>query len=263
MTIDYFSLSPMFLEMFVDGGKTPIGIGTGFTVQYHGYSFLITNWHNVTGRHPETNKPLNTNTGYADPDFIHVWFNKEKLGQWNKNRLLLKNSLGEKHWIEHPHGNKVDVVALPFVQLDNVKQYPIDLALAETKLAVYPSKALSIIGFPNGLTSGGRLPIWKKGHIASEPEVDFKGKPLFLIDATTRNGMSGSPVILKESGLCEFEGNQMKGGTYAKFMGIYSGRLDGDSEIGMVWKPRVIQEILDPYLANKPNHSFILQEAKF
>ena len=44
--------------------------------------------------------------------------------------------------------------------------------------------AISVIGFPLALTPIGLFPIWKTGHIASEPEVPYKViYPAFLIDA--------------------------------------------------------------------------------
>ena len=50
---------------------------------------------------------------------------------------------------------------------------------------------ISIIGFPLGMSGPSRMAIWKTGHIATEPDVDYNGEPFFIIDATTRQGMSG------------------------------------------------------------------------
>ena len=38
-------------------------------------------------------------------------------------------------------------------------------------------------------------PIWKKSTIASEPDIDINNLPCFYIDSTTREGMSGAPVV--------------------------------------------------------------------
>jgi hypothetical protein len=57
------------------------------------------------------------------------------------------------------------------------------------------SQSCVIIGFPDGLIDTTHptlpLPVWKTGHIASEPESDFKGQPIILIDGFTRPGQSG------------------------------------------------------------------------
>jgi hypothetical protein len=236
----------------MEKGGERIATGTAFSVQSGNSNFLITNWHNVTGRNHITNEPLHKN-GYCDPKFIQVWFNTETPGVWKKKSFRLRGENGANIFHEHPNGREVDVVAIHYLVFDGIINQSIHMDLANTNLAVYPSKGVSILGFPNGLTAGRFYPIWKRGHIASEPELDFENKPMFLIDATTRKGMSGAPVILKETNNAEFwsdttdSGIDYKNGTHVKFLGIYSGRLDGDSEIGRVWKPIVIQEIIDHF----------------
>jgi hypothetical protein len=76
-------------------------------------------------------------------------------------------------------------------------------------------------------------------NIASEPYVDFQGKPVVVIDATMRPGMSGSPVVVQEPHY----------GSYRhRLLGIYTGRFPrlekgDDPALGIVYKPKVIQEI--------------------
>jgi hypothetical protein len=87
------------------------------------------------------------------------------------------------------------------------------------------------------------LAIWKTGHIASEPETDFQGEPVVIVDSTTRPGMSGAPVIVRQL--------TMTGAPFAaRLVGIYAGRIgilnDGkDSALGQVFKARLIREILE------------------
>ena len=126
--------------------------------------------------------------------------------------------------------------------------YPLDLSMADVDIVPEVAMPVSIIGFPLGLTSGGYFPIWKTGHIASEPNIDYNGEPLFLIDSTTRSGMSGSPVVLRMSGGFKTKNGKTvlsMGGYRTLFLGIYSGRLNEDSEIGCVWRPYLITEILE------------------
>ena len=90
---------------------------------------------------------------------------------------------------------------------------------------------------------------------ASDPGLDYDGRPAFLIDATTRGGMSGSPVVLRlHGGYRTSENNYiMAGGTTTRFIGVYSGRIHGQAEIGRVWRPHVIPEILQRFTA--PNQA--------
>ena len=107
-----------------------------------------------------------------------------------------------------------------------------------------------ILGYPKGLTGAGNTPIWKRGSIASEPNLDLKEEPLVLVDSATRQGMSGSPVIARHSGI-HTKGGQISAdtiiGTAQSFLGIYSGRTDDDElgvQIGRVWKATVVGEVI-------------------
>jgi hypothetical protein len=60
-----------------------------------------------------------------------------------------------------------------------------------------PIEAVTFIGYPNGLyDSVSLLPIVRQGHAATALNVDYEGKPTFLIDASVFPGSSGSPVFL-------------------------------------------------------------------
>ena len=119
------------------------------------------------------------------------------------------------------------------------------MSLAHTDLKIEPAMTVSIIGYPFGLHSD-RWPIWKTGHIATNPDLNFEGKPAFLIDATTRPGMSGSPVVVRMWGAyLDNAGNYNIGCGATRFLGVYSGTIYETSEIGRVWRPQVIDEILN------------------
>ena len=118
-----------------------------------------------------------------------------------------------------------------------------------------------IIGYPWGLSGGNEvLPIFKKGSIASEPDVNQSNLPRILVDSRTTEGNSGSPVIVSHSGYYLHNKNSPEEaiiGTLHAFLGIYSGRLTADelenlgasnkevTELGIVWKEEVIQEIIE------------------
>jgi len=107
---------------------------------------------------------------------------------------------------------------------------------------------VNIVGFPFGVTAAGAIAIWTKGAIASEPEIDFDMRPCFLIDARTRQGQSGSPVIAYSPGgptVMEDGSLAILTGTAVNLLGIYSGRINKESDLGMVWKPRAIQDIVE------------------
>lgn len=242
--VDPLSVRSLYLEIF--SKDQFCGSATGIVVEYKGKQYLITNWHVLSGRNPETNNPLNP-SGYL-PDQINILHHSKVLGTWVVRTEALLEPNGSRRWIEHKQGSKIDVAALPLTVLDNqVQIYPFDLALAETDMLAVVAMPVSIIGFPLGLAGPGFFPIWKTGHIASDTDLDYAGLPCFLIDATTRGGMSGSPVLLRLTGGFETKSGGFVlagGGIYTKFLGLYSGRLHDQSEIGRVWRPQVITETL-------------------
>lgn len=79
------------------------------------------------------------------------------------------------------------------------------------------------------------------------------GGQFFLIDCRTREGQSGSAVIAYRSAGVVSE----KIGTLTvheepvtRFLGIYSGRINRDSDIGIVWKAKAIRELIESVPAN-------------
>lgn len=242
--IDPLSCISLHLECLSKG--VPIGAGTGFVVVYEGTNYLITNWHVVTGRDPKTGKPMST-TGVADPDAVGIWFHDAKrLGSWHRMiEPLVDSTNGNKLWKEHSLGRQIDVVALALNPSNDVKIYDLDTSLANTDMVLLPSEPVSIVGFPFGIAAAGKFPIWKTGHIASDIDLDYDNKPVFLVDATTRPGMSGSVVFARRlGGFRSSKAQWHLGGSALRFLGVYSGRIREQSDIGMVWKPKVVDDIL-------------------
>lgn len=246
--VDPLSFVPLHLESFANGNK--LADGTGFVILYENVSYLVTNRHVLSGRNI-LNKPISATA--AIPDTIQVWFHSKSPTPFSwlgVKEPLIDESSGENLWAEHPEKHKVDVAALPLNKyLQGVRLVPLDLSLSESILIVSPSEPVSIVGFPLGLKSFGRFPIWKTGHIASDIELDYHhdvlGRiPAFLIDATTKEGMSGSPVLAKRVGWHKVSNDSFSSGEVVKFLGIYSGRIHEQSDVGIVWKPSVISEVL-------------------
>jgi len=152
-------------------------------------------------------------------------------------------------WIEHPVlRENADFVALPLTQLDDVEIYPYDLNNTGPDILIGPSSSISVIGFPFGIRAGGSLGVWATGFIASEPEINFNNLPIFLIDCRTRPGQSGSAVIAYRSGGTVALANGSSaifGGPVYKFLGIYSGRINQESDLGIVWKSEAIKQLID------------------
>jgi hypothetical protein len=141
----------------------------------------------------------------------------------------------------------VDVAVLPFTASGHEHiawdEGFFDEVQNQRFVALRATQTCFVVGFPLGLvdrTNPGKvLPIFKTAHIASEPYLDFQGRPIVIIDVTTRSGMSGSPVVVSQ----EHYGSHRN-----RLVGIYTGRYSAvdrleDPALGIVFKPKVIREI--------------------
>jgi hypothetical protein len=239
------SIASLFLETTFRGAV--MGSATGFVVEREAGRYLVTNFHVVSGRHPETHTSLVPSGVW--PDAIRVWHNAAgTLGRWVMKAEPLYDPQGIPLWLEHPaHQSKVDVIALPLTDTAGVGIYGYD-PWAEVRAAVNMAGSLSIVGFPFGLRYGGAMATWVQGFVASEHEIDFDGLPRFLVDSRTRPGQSGSPVVFYTTtgNFRDIHGNTfLASGTIEEFVGVYSGRINEESDLGFVWKASVVREIVD------------------
>ena len=244
-TIAEPSVKSLIVQMEVGG--QPLSVGTAFVADSKKGPVLITNWHNAAGRNPNDGKIISP-TG-AVPDTIVVLHNRAgKLGEWVPRKESLQAN-GKQRWVEHPkHGKKVDCVAIPLTDLADVQLYPYTLGVGDPAIKCGPADTVSVVGFPFGITAGGALALWATGFVASEPDIDFNNLPSFLIDCRSRPGQSGSAVVAYRSGgmVAMDDGSSAAfSGPVTRFLGIYSGRINEQSDLGIVWKAAAVREIVD------------------
>jgi S1-C subfamily serine protease len=242
------SVQSLFLVAMSAG--VDLGTGTGFIVKHNGQPYLITNYHVAAGRNPDNGQPLHPSGSV--PDTLRV---VQLLGagpgqiRWEpRDERVLEHGTENALWLQHPvQGRSVDVVALPLRNTAGIDIHPYDLTDTAPKLRFGPSDGVNIIGFPFGRTGGGAFAIWTRGFVASEPEIDLDDLPRFLIDARTRPGQSGSPVIAYGGGgiTAMADGSTaMFNGTITNLLGVYSGRINRESDLGYVWKVQAVRDIL-------------------
>ncbi|MES2983804.1 MAG: hypothetical protein V4735_01290 [Pseudomonadota bacterium] len=229
--------------------------------------FLISNWHNFSGRSNEDGQPLSKETG-ATPNSVS-FYAYQQLSEPDENNQFALNitkttvplvhpTTGDNLWYEHPtFGRRVDLGALRASNIKNFNHIVKPANTLETdcgeKFCV--SQDAFIVGYPLGLvTAAIPIPVWKRGTIATEPYINPDGNPFIYVDAATRKGMSGSVVVVKDT----FFGQHLKkDGTksantiiskHEQILGIYSGRLhpnNVEAQLGKVWKRHLIDELVE------------------
>jgi Trypsin-like peptidase domain len=231
---------------------------TAFFIKQNSDFFLITNWHVVSGRNAQTNECLDKDC--AIPNNLLIRLHKDSdFIEFEDYEINLTNEFGVHLWLEHPeHGRNVDVVAIKVnlpshLLVENIEK-SIEPMNENTKEVI--ADDVFIIGYPFGLSVGDIFPIWKRASIASEPNVDIHNLPLMYVDTASRSGMSGSPVVLFERRSTTLLKKESENSDVflvsrhkMKLVGIYSGRIGVEdtlfqAQLGVVWKSRVIDEII-------------------
>lgn len=238
------SVASLLLRLYA--GETELGTATGFMVKVGDDDFLITSRHVLRGRHQTSNAPLHPSG--AVPDFVCVAHNGRQLGTWKWFTEPLYDRNGVALWKEHPDlGPLVDVVALRCNDLADVQIRPYDPWKPGAPLRHDICDAVNIVGFPLVTSDGKNIPVWTRAFVASDPALDYSGVPCFLVDARTTGGAAGAPVIVyATSGLADLDD-----GTTAqvekplgRFVGVYSGRITAESDLGVVWNVRALRALL-------------------
>ena len=258
-----------------DGTEHCMGCATAFCDTWDGRQYLITNWHNVTGRDPKTGQPRSADA--VVPSFVRAHFIElistpegdgfRPLGTFHID-IPIENDCAD-NWIMHQDGQAIDIAAIRLVDDERRHIIPINDAVGVYNPVLEVGSEIYILGFPRGLKSVGNFPLWKRGSIASEPRWQARQERCFWIDAATREGMSGSPVVARAISAednSRLIGNgplQLNSIIIARpglaFIGVYSGRMgiaDAlEAQIGKVWHAEAVQEML----ANPKPLDFIIK----
>jgi hypothetical protein len=194
---DQIAYSTVRIECIFSGNI--IGTGTGFFMNLcidgdtH-IPVIVTNRHVVKGA--------------ISGKFCLTKRNEKNLPDVGNFKFFEIASFAEQ-WFYHP---SVDLAVMPIAPLLNQAQSEGDefyiapltpeLIPTEAELKDMPSmQEIVMVGYPNGIWDYiNNQPIFRKGITATHPELDYNGKPEFLIDAACFNGSSGSPVFIIDIG---------------------------------------------------------------
>ena len=262
------SNSVVHLSMRFD--KEILSIGTGVIYQFGQEYYIVTAWHNVTGLHSETLKPLSKNAAIPNNIIATIAVSIPN-GSVMRSSITLhlyddKKSL---FYIQRENWPRIDVAAIPFDpkfayvsegQLSTGQQVELQLSLitkihglGQTEIcpiqrylvpnpkvikkwldSVKVTQEVFIPVFPHNIQDYYAQPIWKRATIASSVQTGWNREPKFLIDSASKAGMSGSPVIhYSRNGQIQIEGSIYAFDHEVSILvGIYVGRIgiDGDAD---------------------------------
>ncbi len=181
------------VDTVLDDGSE--GSGTAFVFSHSSssgmHTFVVTNRHLVEG----------VRSG-------GLVFTQKKHGQPALGERFQININDFSHaWFLHPD-SEVDIAIIPLRPLEQAARdqgvelyyHAIDSHLAPDAAALRALDAMEqviFIGYPSGVWDQINLmPIMRRGTTATPMELNFEGRPEFLIDAAVYPGSSGSPVFV-------------------------------------------------------------------
>lgn len=215
-----------------DGKDTTLSHGSGCFWRHNGSVFLLTARHVLTGRSPFDDSILSHN-GFI-PGRITVYPTLIEPDGWSRRGITLEINHDQPNWIQDPDFEvlRTDIAAL-HIATDEGQNFRClnDATDIFDELYTLAGMECTVVGYPTTQFSDLMTPVWRRGSVASEPLLPIDGKPMFLLDAATSPGFSGSPVFRQHFGPLPV--TQPDGTTTVNldnirkisFVGIYSGRL--------------------------------------
>lgn len=217
-----------------DGSGDIMSHGTGFFWRYENSIYLITARHVLTGLSPFDDSVL-SDKGYIPEQFAifptkhtpdNAVFRVQHRFQLDHSRTAV--------WLQDPEFEllRTDIAALKvFTDTDqDVICLNDDKDLFNDQMAL-AGMPCAVVGYPLPNPVGLMTPVWRTGNLASEPLLPIDDKPMFLMDASTSPGFSGSPVFRRHYGPLPIQ--KQDGSITVKvdnvvatsFIGVYAGRL--------------------------------------
>ncbi|MGQ7863083.1 hypothetical protein ACUN0G_27980 [Pseudomonas sp. 32A] len=242
--------------------RTNLAIGTGLVYKRDGKFYVVTAWHNLTGRHPDNLKFQSEQNAVPNNIVVNLAVSYEGFGASRMSVVLPLMDEEKSLFLIHPSGwPRVDVVAIPFDPTENLKMelhrfgeeveevfialldssvsnIPADLCPIQRYLVPDPSvreswlsnvevtEELFIPGYPHNIQDYYSQPVWKRATIASSVQDGWDGQAKYLVDSASKSGMSGSPVLYySPKGAVQVGGMTYRFQTdVAILAGIYVGR---------------------------------------
>lgn len=265
--IDYWTLAAVPIDLDREGHS--LGHGTGFFYAFGEQTYLVTAWHVLSGRDFQKGQSISP-TG-AWPSHVTIWWNPDRQPGREKSpqRLPLWNEAGDPNWIELRNGYEwIDVAVLPVHVPPGAQAYEVN-ELHQGSVPRGMGNDVFILGFPLA-NQPLKLPIWKRGSLASEPHIPELIQPYWFVDTASRSGMSGAPVIrrsyepeLSSASFLNLLYNPGHQGL-TTFEGVYSGRFKGqtpeDAQLGIVWPLYWMARLIQKHLGESAYNAALAGE---
>lgn len=215
--------------------KCNIGIGSGVLYKRAEKTYIVTAWHNVTGRHTESLECISKYLAIPDNVVVTVAckFSHPECTEYMRRWITVPLEIdGKTTYYVHKQGfPRVDVVAIPIdphheyisegsaasgeqvnhsiplvnsgsngsvnTNIEHIQDAELSASSYDIDFSqyLYVSDDVFILGYPKGITDNTGQPIWKRASVATSPRLGWNQQKKFLVDCASKDGMSGASVI--------------------------------------------------------------------
>jgi hypothetical protein len=253
--INRLTICSVMLEMCF--GERVLAKGTGWFWRQPDGVALVTAWHNFSGLHHTIRRPISPRGGLPDRVRYRYMATTPQTFQDAEIPLYLDDERTQPRWFVHPVcGSYLDMAFL-LLNMKGGDVACVNDSITLMKEAARPAYDVFAVGFPQGVRTVNVFPVWKRGSIASDPDLPVEGHPKFYVDMAGRGGLSGAPVYRIQKGVVFDQtptGPSIGFGEKTEFLGLYSGRAadqlppesrTGEStDLGFVWRSDFLIEML-------------------
>ena len=222
----------------------PGSVGTGFIVGHEWRDqkssknisghFLITNKHLIKNTNSGQIKFTNQSDDGGNPhlgNFTYITVEKKEWGWWTGHS---SDDIDIAAFPLHPVlkrlPNEHGTVFFRSIGTDMISEQDI---LEEIRVI----EDIVFVGYPNDIyDTKNNLPIIRKGITATPPNIDYEGRPVFLIDASVFPGSSGSPVFIYNTGSWTTKKGFVVGNYRVIFVGVLASVLSREVDGAFYFK---------------------------
>ncbi len=260
-SFDMRSVASTPIEYFGPSGEKLPQHASAFFYRHKGKVYLVSARHAITGLDAFTDNCISS-SGYL-PDRIAVYPSRrvndtaDNVEAPSSPEIIeVRSADGEPLWVEDPRFAefRTDIACVEFLGLRTNAICCINEGIDERLLANVGVDCF-VVGFPSSNYHTPHHPIWRRGSLAYEPMSPIDNKPIFLVDAMTSSGMSGSAIFQRwhrPAPLVDGDGITVHASNIisTRFIGVYGGRIANKTELGQIgygWYANRIPVMLDAH----------------
>lgn len=206
-----------------------------------------------------TNKHVVEHEFKISPDSLEVYFRKcDDNKRVNRKQINLRDGKCGDSWLTLDKHPNADITAIPLCDIDFAtvgnEAFTVEDVVSIEERNIPLGTGAMIVGYPS---DGERLvrdmetssPVAISGLVSSQFGEDFDDQPMFLVDAQTYDGMSGSPALLQPgTPLFNYNSNSIEYLSASDaLLGVHSGSYDVSTQVSLnrIWNADLISELVE------------------